>query len=257
MFVKLPRSVLRHLLISAITKAGSERELSKLTGIPKSSIYDYKFERVHIPDSRFNLILNFLDISAKKFNPKYLPDNWGQLKGGLNCVKKKIKDGTLYGELEKARKKTKGIKAWHEYMQKNEPERYHVIQYEHFKKVGGYKFKTLRGEFVRNKLEKKIADFFHLNNIKYSYEPITKGLQGYYFPDFQINSLIIECTAWKGLTKSYSLKKKIEDLNSAGFRVYVFVPPELQHFYKAIDSYLIGSLDELATLVCPSSSVTG
>ena len=256
MLVRLPKGAQQNLITLAVKKAGSERKLSVLIGIPKSSIFDYKSEHVNIPNSRFNLIVNFLGISAKTFNLEYLPNNWGQSKGGLNCVKKKIKDGSLYKELEKARKKTKGIAAWHAYMKHNEPEKYHILQYEHFKHVGKYKFKTLRGELVRNKLEKEIADFLHKKSINYLYEPLIKGAKHYYFPDFQINSLIIECTAWKGPTKSYSLKKKIKDLNSTGFRVYVFVPPELQHFYKAIDSYLIGSLDELTTIVSPSSSVT-
>jgi len=256
MFVKLLKGIQKQLISRAIRKAGSERKLSKMIGIPKSTIYEYKYERMNLPLERFEKLLSFLGLSIKKYKIEYLLENWGRVKGGVNCVKNKILNGTLKSNLEKARKKTKGIKSWHVKMRRKDPVKYHLIQYEHFKKIGGYKYKTLRGELVRNSLEKEIADFLYLNGLNYSYEKLIKGSKNYYFPDFEVNSIIIECTMWKGFEKAYKLRDKIKDLQSIGIKVYVFVPSNLRSFYKVIDSYLISSLEELKTKLSPGSSVS-
>ena len=59
----------------------------------------------------------------------------------------------------------------HKEMKKKDPEKYYKGQYEKFKKVGLYKYKTKRGELVRNKLEKDTADILFSLKLNYEYEP--------------------------------------------------------------------------------------
>lgn len=251
MFVALSKGNQKLLLTQAIQKAGSERKLASVLSIPKSTIYEYKLENMHLPEERFTKIIKLLGLSAKDYKVSYLDDNWGRVKGGINCVKKKSKSA-LNKELELARTKIKrGLSEWHKDLRKSNPERYYTIQYERFKKIGEYKFGTKKGHLVRNILEKKIADLLYDNKIDYKYEDLTKGAKGYYFPDFKIGSIIIECTAWRGNTKAYSLKNKIKDLKSVGYKSYVFVPLDLHPFYKAIKPYLVSNKEELLSIIMP------
>ncbi|MEO5355607.1 MAG: hypothetical protein H7835_20740, partial [Magnetococcus sp. XQGC-1] len=50
------------------------------------------------------------------------------------------------------------LKTWHSKMKKQDPEKYHIIQYERFKKIGNYKLLTKNKEKVRNKLEQEVAN---------------------------------------------------------------------------------------------------
>jgi len=143
---------------SAIKKAGSYRKLEKLTKIPKASIYRYEKLKA-IPENRFKKLINFLQIKIKKNHLEILEDNWGQKNGGIKSVESKKKKGTFKKDLEKAQKSgIKKIKKWHKEMKLNNPKKYYEMQYEKFKKIGGYKFKTLNNEKVRNKFEKDVAD---------------------------------------------------------------------------------------------------
>lgn len=129
------------------------------------------------------------------------------------------------------------------------------MQYNNFKKITGYKCITLRGEKVRNVLEKKIADFLYSLGIDYRYETLVKGKRGYYFPDFLIGKVIIECTMWRGVAKTHSLKRKFEDLKQAGFTMILFIPKNLRHDYKLLEEYIITELDDLKDK-CLGSSVS-
>ncbi len=97
-------------------------------------------------------------------------------------------------------------------MKENNPEEYYLIQYSRFKKVGDYKLFTLNGEKVRNSLEKDVADILNKNGIKYSYEPLVRVKDRFFFPDFLINDkIILECTMWRGSDKAVKLKEKIKE----------------------------------------------
>lgn len=249
MFIKMRRGELRKLVVAAIKKAGSERKLIKATGIPSITIYYYKNEIYNISEERFNLIVHFLGLSDVEARAKVryrLPGNWGRVKGGKNCLAMKKRSGTWESNFKKMMKgSSEKLKALHRKMKKENPDQYHLDQYRRFKKIGGYKYTSIRGEKVRNALEMKVANNMYRNNVEYEYEPLVKGERSYYFPDFKIGSLIIECTMWKGEEKAYRLLHKIRDLEKAGFRIIVIVPPELRRFYKALDTYLTTDFSEL------------
>ena len=78
----------------------------------------------------------------------------------------KKENGTFTKQLKKAQKSgIEKIKEWHKKMKRENPKEYHLIQYEKFKKIYGYKFTTVKGEKVRNKFEKDVADkLTELNN---------------------------------------------------------------------------------------------
>ena len=174
-----------------------------------------------------------------------LNDVWKQKIGGLKCVQAKIKKGTFERDLKMAQEKgAKKLKDWHKIMKKNKPEEYYQIQYSKFKKIGGYKYITENGEKVRNMLEKQIADILKKLNIEYEYEPLINSGNNYFFPDFLINKkIIIECTAWRGETKAYKLKDKIEHLKKL-YKVYVVIPKNLYSYYKILNNHLILGIDE-------------
>jgi len=249
MFVSMHKGELKKLMVAAIQKAGSERKLAKATGIPSITIYYYKNEMYNISEERFSAIICLLGMPEETANAKVkckLPANWGRVKGGKNCLAAKKMKGTWQSNFRKMmRGSSKNLKAWHKKMKKEHPIDYHLDQYRRFKKIGGYKYTTRRGEKVRNILEKKVADLLYEDGFAYEYEPLVKGLKNYYFPDFKIGPLIIECTMWRGEEKAYKLLHKIRDLEKAGFEVIVVVPPELRRFYKALDTYLTTDFSEL------------
>jgi hypothetical protein len=261
MFVKLCKGELGELLSAAIRKAGSERKLTEATGIPPITIYYYKNEMYNISQERFDLITGFLNIPKEIIERKektLLPANWGRIKGGKNSVRAKKKNGTWKSNFDKMMKgSSRHLKAWHKKMKREKPVEYYSLQYERFKKVGAYKLLTIRGEKVRNCLEKDVADLLCRMELNYEYEPLVKGENKYYFPDFRVNTLLIECSMWRGKEKAYKLLHKIKDLQKEGYVTIVVVPSGLRHFYKVLDKYLVTDVRELKKkLMCLGSSVS-
>jgi hypothetical protein len=131
------------------------------------------------------------------------------------------------------------MKKWHKEMREQNLKLYHELQYSRFKKIAGYKTETKKGHLVRNTLEKMIADALFDAGIAYEYEPFVFSNGSPYFPDFLAGSTIIECTAWKGESKSKQLAKKILDFEAGGFEVIVVVPKALASIYKLIEKNII------------------
>ncbi len=226
-------------------KAGGYRKLEKITRIPKASIYNYeKLEAM--PENRFKIIINFLKIKIKKENLEFFENNWRQKKGGINCVKSKKKKGVFERDLKKAQKKgIQKIKEWHKKMKKEKPKEYYLIQYGKFKKICGYKYKTKKGEKVRNKFEEEVANKLYKMKLSYEYEPLVKIGKKWFFPDFLIdNKIIIEATAWEGKEKAYLLRKKMKHLNKK-YKVFVIIPKHLYSKYKILKNSLIVGIDNL------------
>ncbi|GBE19559.1 MAG TPA: hypothetical protein ENG87_02345 [Candidatus Pacearchaeota archaeon] len=234
----------RGIINQAVQRAGSYRKLSKILKIPLSSICGYWNGSV-MPKSRFDKVINFLGINQKNLSIEELPKNWKQVLGGKNCVKSKRKKGTFETQLKRAQKNgALKLKEWHKIMKENNPKKYHLIQYSRFRKIGGYKYKTKKGEKVRNIFEKQVADILNKCEVKYEYEPLINIERRYFFPDFLINKkIIIECTMWKGETKAYKLKEKIDILKKK-YKIFVVIPKGLYSYYKILDKYLIKGLDE-------------
>ncbi|VVC00299.1 Uncharacterised protein [uncultured archaeon] len=260
-FVKMRKGELNKMMSAAIRKAGSERKLTKATGIPPITIYYYSHEIYNITQERFELLAAFLGISRKETErgeKTLLPSNWGRVKGGKNCLAKKKRDGTWKSNFNKMMiGSSRNLKAWHRKMKREQPIEYYHLQYERFKKVGAYKLVAKRGEKVRNSLEKDVADLLYGMKLEYEYEPLVKGKEKYYFPDFKVKNLLIECSMWRGEEKAYKLLHKIKDLQKEGYLAIVVVPRQLRHFYKVLDEYLVTDIGELKEkIICLGSSVS-
>lgn len=253
MYLILKKEKLKEIVLKAVQKAGTYRKLSGEIKIPVSTIYNYISINRTITKENLDRLLAYLgtDISKEEIIQE-LPDNWKQIIGGKNCVKKKQKEGKLDKQLKEARKHIingKRIGDWHKKMRKQNPEAYYKIQYEHFQKVGHYKLITKNGEKVRNALEKKTADILKRLGIVYKYEPLIKAENRYFFPDFVINDkVILECTMWRGYDKAIKLKEKIRYLNKK-YKVYVIIPPKLEKYYGSIKDNLILGLDNFQKII--------
>ncbi len=244
MYLTLRKGILKNLVKEGFRKSGNIRKLSKKTGIPRSTLSEYHREKRSIKKDNLGKLEEYLKKKISKEDIiKEFPKNWRQIKGGKNCVKSKTKKGSFKKQLKIAQKKgAEGIKKWHKTMKDKNPEEYYLAQYSKFKKIGGYKYKTKKGEMVRNILEKETADYLYNKNLDYEYEPLVRVSKKYFFPDFLINKkTIIECTMWKGETKAYKLKEKIDYLKKR-YNVLVLVPKSLYKYYKILNGHLIFEL---------------
>ena len=238
---------------TAIEKVGNGKELGRLTNISADTIYSYR-------DEKFTISLEKAQRIAKIMNVKWedverdiknkLPDNWGQKLGGKKLIKLKTSRGIFPETVERLRKaSSERMKEWHKEMKEKHPKEYHIIQYNRFKKVGNYKFKTKRGEKVRNELERDVANFLFDLKVDYEYETLVKGKRNYYFPDFLIGNIILECSMWRGEEKARKLKNKIRDLEADGFEVFVIIPENIRKFYKLLEEKIITNIDNLRAVL--------
>jgi len=248
MRIKFKEGKQKWLMEKAIKKAGSERKLKIIIKIPNQTINHYRTEYTNISRDRLNLIIGFLKINKEKVEKlieKKLNENWGRKKGGIELINKHKKNGTYNQYLIYLKKRGKKIFTnMHKDMKKKDPEGYHIMQYQKFKKVGLYKYKTKRGELVRNELEKNTADLLYSLGLHYEYEPYIKVNKSVYFPDFKIGNLILECTAWRGYLKVKKLKKKLRDFEKEGFNVRFIIPSEIKKFYKPLNNKIITDLEQ-------------
>lgn len=243
----------KNIINMAIKKAGSERKLAKTLNVVKSAIYYYKHKGRPISRYVLNKLMKFLgleEVDIEQIIQKRLDKNWKQRIGGKASYLKKVRSKTFRKNLIKMKKASSRL---HKKLRKELGEKYFLEQYERFKKIGSYKFKTKRGELVRNTLEKKIADTLFQFGINYQYEPCINVNKKYYFPDFKVGNLIVECSMWKGFDKAMKLKKKIKDLQQRGYKVFVITPNNLRKFYKSIEEYLIDENKLLKNILSPRS----
>jgi len=242
-FVKFKRGKQNKLILKAILKAGSERKLETRLGIPHQTIHDYKDENCNLPLDRTKLILKYVNktyASIKSDIEDLYPKNWGRVKGGKNSYLIKVKNGTFEANLSLLKlSSSRRMKTWHKFMKKNHLGEYHKIQYGRFKKIGGYKYKDNKGQFVRNKWEQKLSNLIVSKNLDYEYEPLILIDKKAYFPDFKIKNILIEATMWKGYLKVDRLKTKIKNYRKDGFVPLIVVPKEYKKFYISLGKSVI------------------
>lgn len=244
MFVKFARMQDQKELLKLLhEKLGSDRKIAASLKIPKSSFYEYS-KGARIPIERFERIIEFLRFDRTDFKFNLVSGKEWLSKGGRNSIKSKRKAGLLDKNFEKMRLvSSKRMREMHSRLKAENREKYYLTQYERFKKIGEYKFKTEKGHLVRNSLEKKIANLLFQKGILYKYEPFLDLKTKVFFPDFKIGNLIIEATMWKGTSKAEQLKSKIESMKSNGFMVVVVIPERLERYYKIIEEYLVNESD--------------
>ena len=247
MYLKLKKGRLREIILLALDKAGSFRKLEIITDLPKSSLFLYFKERRLIKDVYLDKLTCYLKITVHKEDIiEEIPDNWRQVKGGKNCVFIKKKNGTFEKQLRQFQNKNpKNLRLWHKKLKDENPEKYYLMQYERFKKITNYKFMTNKGEMVRNKLEKDVADLLKNLEIPYKYEPLIKVENKYFFPDFLIDDkIILECTFWRGNDKAIKLREKIKYLKQK-YEVYVVIPKTLKRYYETLNNHLIVGIENV------------
>jgi len=247
MYYIFKKNNLKNIVDKARKESGSFRKLSEKTGISKTSLGEYYLEKRIINKKNVMKLIKYAKIKPKTYTIiRKLPNNWRQIKGGKKCVEEKKKKGTFEKELK--RNQLKGSKAlvrWHKRMKRENIDDYYKMQYNRFRKISKYKFKTKKGEKVRNLLEKETADALHNRKIKYQYEPFIRVGNRGFFPDFLINkNIIIECTAWRGYDKAVKLKKKIRHLKR-DYEIYIIIPKALNRFYKSLNNHIVYNIKDI------------
>ncbi len=259
MRVKFKRGKQKLLLERAISKAGSERKLKKVLGIPNQTVNSYRNERIYISEERLIAIANYLckDLSeVRKDIDCKLDDNWGKKKGGFSLINKHKQNGTYEDYLKYLKKRgSKIFVEQHKKLKAKDPKAYSLDQFNRFKKSALYKSQTDRGEVVRNWLERDTANFLFSLGLDYEYEPHIKANGSMYFPDFKVNNLILECTFWSdSTTKIPNLRKKLFDFQRAGFNVVFVIPEKIKKFYKPIEGHIISDLQASVAQIVRLSS---
>lgn len=245
----------KELLTDVIKKVGSERKVSNLTGISKGAIYRYRTEKALIPTERLNRLLALTKRKTEFSSQivKELCDNWGQIKGGLKLIDKKRKAGTFQITIDKLKKaSSERMKAWHRAEREKSPINYHILQYERFKKIGGYNIDCGFIK-VRNSLEAEISKILRLNKVDFEYEPCIVIGSKAYFPDFKVGNYLIEATYWShpSANKLSYLKKKVNDYKHAGYHILFVIPSSHRKFYKGIGSTIISDVSKLTSIFAP------
>jgi len=247
MYLILKKGVLRNILSQALQKAGNIRKLESYIKISRSVLSRYYNEKIAIRKDNLDKLICYLGIGIRDGDIiKKLEDNWRQIKGGKKGAEIKKEKGTYKGQLKKCHEgSSRFMRLWHKKMKKENQEKYYTMQYEKFKKIGGYKFITENKEKVRNRFEKEIADVLNMLKINYEYEPLIKIENNYFFPDFLINNnVIIECTEWRGFDKAIKLKNKIKFLKKR-YKVFVVIPKPLKRYYEILNHHLLFGIEDL------------
>lgn len=137
-------------------------------------------------------------------------DTWGQKVGGLTT--KRLKHGffdqayTHKSTSWKSKGGKMGTRNWHIRMKKENPAEYSKIQYNRIKQSLKYKH-DFKGQKYRNLLELEVAKILDSQGYKFEYERQIKCGDKFYFPDFSIGNIMIECTFW------YNVEQKAEELS--------------------------------------------
>lgn len=253
-FAQFSEGKQKTLMQSAIAKAGSERKLAKLAGIPTGSISSLKQEKRNISMKYLKRVSCFLNIRWEDSGYSILlPRNWGQIKGGRNLIEKKTIQGSMEETIQRLKEaSSRRMHKWHTEMKATRPIEYHRWQYERFKKVGrGYCCTLANGTKVRNLLEQEVGNFLFNRFSAVEYEPYLNACGSTYFPDFLCQNVVIEVTGWKhpSSAKLHRLFRKIKDLESEGYAVCFYIPMTHRKFYKCLTCPTFSDLKELEEFI--------
>ncbi len=254
MYFKFAEGKQKEFMKKAIAKAGSERKLSDISGIPKGSINSLKNEARNLSDTYALKLTLFLGMNLNELDfMDRLQTNWGQIKGGNELIRRKKASDSFNETIERLKKvSSRRMRDWHRTMKKENPEEYHILQYERFKKIGGgYKFSLSTGVKVRNTLERDVGNFLVKNFLDVKYEPYLNILNKVYFPDFVIGNVIVEVTGWKHPSdeKINKLNEKIKAYVERGYKICFFVPIKYRKFYKRLICSVISTRGKLREFI--------
>ncbi len=106
-------------------------------------------------------------------------------------------------------------------MKKEHAEEYSKIQYERIKQSLKYKHE-FNGQKYRNVLELEVAKILAKQSRTFEYEHQLKCGNRFYFPDFILGEIVIECTFWYDVEqKAKELSQKITDYHKLNLKTIV------------------------------------
>lgn len=100
--VILPKEIQEELCLAARNKIGSNwADLARFLDVPRSSLYNWcKCVRL-LPEDVFAKLIKLTSYQTISASARYLPDNWGQVKGGQRSIEL---HGKFFGTIEGRRK---------------------------------------------------------------------------------------------------------------------------------------------------------
>ena len=218
----------RELLINTKLSLGlSWRGLARKIGISYTTIREWRDEKWSIQLAVFNKIIEVCPESKcyENYVTELKEDTWGQKVGGRTT--KQRKHGFFdpaYSQQSgswKSKGGQTGVRKWHVRMKNEHPEEYRRIQYSRIKKSLKYKCE-FNGQKYRNNLELEVARILTEQLVEFEYERPLNWDNRFYFPDFTLGKLVIECTFWNNvLQKTKELSQKIEDYRKLNLRTVI------------------------------------
>jgi hypothetical protein len=108
-------------------------------------------------------------------------------------------------------------------MKKEKPQEYRQIQYGRIKQSLKYKHEY-SGQKYRNLLELEVAKILTEKGLQFEYEKLLSCNNKFYFPDFVVNEIIIECTFWHNVEQKIAeLEQKIAAYIKREFKLIVVI----------------------------------
>ena len=237
----------RELILFAKANLGlSWRAFAQKLGISYTTLREWRDEKWSIRYDIFEKIINFCPQCRTFQNAiiKTNDDDWGRKLGGLHT--KERQHGFLNPKYSQQSSNWKsnggkiGTKKWHERMKKEKPQEYRQIQYDRIKQSLKYKHEY-QGQKYRNLLELKTAKILTENKVQFEYEKLLRCGEKFYFPDFVIDKIILECTFWHNIEeKSNELKQKASAYLKLGFEIVIIITTQK---YLSDYSRLLENLD--------------
>jgi len=206
----------KELLINTKIALGlSWRGLASKIGISYTTVREWRDEKWSMQQEVFNSLIEVCpeQESFKQYIIELKDDTLGQKVGGQST--KRLKHGFFnpaYAQQNsswKSRGGRTGVRKWHVRMKNEHPEEYSKIQYGRIKQSLKYKH-NFNGEKYRNLLELEVARRLTEQKIQFEYERSLNCEGKYYFPDFILGKIVIECTFWYDPEqKAKELRQKI------------------------------------------------
>jgi len=220
------------------------REIAHKLNIGYTTLRDWRDEKYSMRYEAFQKLVQMCP-QCKDFRGfiAYLKeDDWGRQLGGISAKKRKL--GFFNPKYAKQRQLWRssggkiGLRKWHDEMKANKPDEYRRIQQQKLKHSLKYKYEY-NGQKYRNLLELNVAKILTENCIRFEYEPMLNCDGKFYFPDFRIDNVIIECTFWHDIKqRATELRRKISDYQKLQIRdiIIVTLPKHKSKYYKLLGS---------------------
>jgi hypothetical protein len=229
------------LLLARISLGLPWRELAQKLDVGYSTLRDWRDEKWSMKQSTFVKLIELCP-QCRPFATSVIElkdDNWGRKLGGLSTRSRQ--HGFLNPKYEKQSSFWKssggriGTRKWHATMKKEKPSEYHQLQYNRIKQSLKYKHEY-QGQKYRNLLELQVAKILSEKGFDFDYERLVDCDGKFFFPDFVLQDIIIECTFWDDVDqRARELKKKIDSYLKLPFKLVLIVTiPKYLDKYKEL-----------------------